>query len=118
MENKKAKIESSIAIIALVLTVITATYAYFQAQTGEGSQTDVKITSSTVDTLSFETGSSLTFTADQNTFANGKASLSDATFAKAILTANNKTNTATNNYNLCLNISDNNFIYTQDTSTP
>ena len=118
MENKKTKIVSSIAIIALVLTVITATYAYFQAQTGEGSQTDVKINANTVDTLSFETGSSLTFTADQDTFANGKASLSDTTFAKAILTANNKTNSATNNYNLYLNISDNNFTYTQDTSTP
>ena len=118
MENKKTKIVSIISIIALVLTVITATYAYFQAQTGEGSQTDVKINANTVDTLSFETGSSLTFTADQNTFANGKASLSDTTFAKAILTANNKTNSATNNYNLYLNISDNNFIYTQDTNTP
>ena len=118
MENKKTKIVSSIAIIALVLTVITATYAYFQAQTGEGSQTDVKINANTVDTLSFETGSSLTFTADQDTFANGKASLSDTTFAKAILTANNKTNSATNNYNLYLNISDNNFTYTQDTNTP
>ena len=118
MENKKTKIVSSIAIIALVLTVITATYAYFQAQTGEGSQADIKINANTVDTLSFETGSSLAFTADQDTFANGKASLSDTTFAKAILTANNKTNSATNNYNLYLNISDNNFTYTQDTNTP
>ena len=117
MENKKTKIISMISIIALVLTVITATYAYFQAQTGEGSQTDVKINANTVDTLSFETGSSLTFTADQDTFANGKASLSDTTFAKAILTANNKTNSATNNYNLYLNISDNNFTYTQGTDT-
>ena len=118
MENKKTKTVSIIAIIALVLTVITATYAYFQAQTGEGSQADIKINANTVDTLSFETGSSLAFTADQDTFANGKASLSDTTFAKAILTANNKTNSATNNYNLYLNISDNNFIYTQGTDTP
>ena len=118
MENKKTKIISIIAIIALVLTVITATYAYFQAQTGEGSQADVKINANTVDTLSFEAGSSLTFTADQDTFANGKASLSGTTFAKAILTANNKTNSATNNYNLYLNISDNNFTYTQDINTP
>ena len=43
MENKKTKIVSMIAIIALVLTLVTATYAYFQAQTGEGSQADVKI---------------------------------------------------------------------------
>ena len=79
MENKKTKIVSSIAIIALVLTVITATYAYYQAQTGKGSQTDVKITSNIVDTLSFEKRSSLSYTADQDTFANGKASLSDTT---------------------------------------
>ena len=78
----------------------------------------MKINANTVDTLTFETGSSLAFTADQDTFANGKASLSDTTFAKAILTANNKTNSATNNYNLYLNISDNNFTYTQDTNTP
>ena len=118
MENKKTKIISIIAIIALVLTLVTATYAYFQAQTGEGSQADVKINANTIDTLTFETGSSLTFTADQETFSKGKASLSDTTFAKAILTANNKTNSATNNYNLYLNISDNNFTYTQDTNTP
>ena len=118
MENKKTKIVSIITIIALVLTLVTATYAYFQAQTGEGSQADVKINANTIDTLTFETGSSLTFTADQETFSKGKASLSDTTFAKAILTANNKTNSATNNYNLYLNISDNNFTYTQDTNTP
>lgn len=42
MENKKTKIISIVAIMALALTVVTATYAYFQAQTGEGSQTDIK----------------------------------------------------------------------------
>ena len=114
MENKKTKIISIVAIAALILTLITATYAYFQAQTGEGSQTDIKINASTVDTLSFETGASLSFTADQDSFANSKGRLSGTTFAKAILTANN----ATDNYNLYLNISDNDFMYTQDTSTP
>ena len=65
MENKKTKIVSTIAIIALVLTVVTATYAYFHAQTGEGSQTDVKITANTVDTLTFETGSAISLSLDQ-----------------------------------------------------
>ena len=41
-----------------------------------------------------------------------------STFAKAILTANNKTNTATEHYYLYLNISNNTFIYTQNESTP
>ena len=118
MENKKTKIISMIAIIALVLTVITATYAYFQAQTGEGSQTDVKITSNTVDTLSFETGSAINFNINQDNFAQGKGNQSGTTFAKAILTANNKTNSATNNYNLYLNISDNDFGYTDSATYP
>ena len=118
MENKKTKIVSMIAIIALVLTVITATYAYFQAQTGEGSQTDVKITANTVDTLTFETGDPITLTLDQENFAQGAGNQTGSTFAKAMLTANNKTNTATEHYYMYLNITGNTFTYTQDEETP
>ena len=118
MENKKTKIISIISIIALVLTVVTATYAYFQAQTGEGSQTDVKITANTVDTLTFETGNAISLSIDQDNFANGKGNQSGSTFAKAILTANNKTNTATEHYYLYLDIDNNTFIYTQNENTP
>ena len=118
MENKKTKIVSMIAIIALVLTVITATYAYFQAQTGEGSQTDVKITANTVDTLTFETGDPITLTLDQENFAQGAGNQTGSTFAKAMLTANNKTNTATEHYYMYLNIIGNTFTYTQDEETP
>ena len=118
MENKKTKIISMIAIIALVLTVITATYAYFQAQTGEGSQTDVKITANTVDTLTFETGSAISLSLDQENFAQGTGNQIDTTFARAILSANNKTNIATEHYYLYLNIENNSFTYTQDENTP
>ena len=118
MENKKTKIISIVAIVALALTLITATFAYFQAQTGEGSQTDIKINASTVDTFTFETGSAISLTMDQESFASGKGNAMGSTFAKAILTANNKTNTATDNYNLFLNISDNNFKYTDSATYP
>ena len=104
MENRKTKIISMIAIIALVLTVVTATYAYFQAQTGEGSQTDVKITANTVDTLTFEAGSAISLSLDQENFAKGTGNQIGTTFAKAILTANNKTNSATEHYYLYLYI--------------
>ena len=118
MENKKTKIISIVALVALALTVITATYAYFQAQTGEGSQTDIKINANTVDTFTFETGSAINLSLDQTSFASGKGNITGSTYASAKLTANNKTNSATNNYNLYLNISDNNFGYTQSTSYP
>ena len=118
MEEQKTKIISIVALVALALTVVTATYAYFQAQTGEGSQTDIKINANTVDTFTFETGSTINLSLDQTSFASGAGNIIGSTYAIAKLTANNKTNSATNNYNLYLNISDNNFAYTQSTSYP
>ena len=118
MENKKTKIISFITIVALILMVVTATYAYFVAQTGEGSQTDVKITANTVDTLTFETGSAISLTIDQDNFAQGAGNQTGSTFAKAMLTANNKTNSAIEHYYLYLDISENTFTYTQDEDTP
>ena len=118
MENKKTKIISIVAIVALALTVVTATYAYFQAQTGEGSQTDIKINANTVDTFTFATGNPITFTLDQDSFASGKGNVTGLTFASAKLTANNKTNTATEHYYVYLNIENNTFTYSINESTP
>ena len=118
MENQKTKIISIASIIALALTLVTATFAYFMAQTGEGKSTDIKINASTVDTLTFEAGSAISLNLNQDNFASGAGNQSDTTFAKAMLTANNKTNTATEHYYMYLNISENTFTYTQDENTP
>ena len=118
MENQKTKIISIASIIALALTLVTATFAYFMAQTGEGKSTDIKINASTVDTLTFEAGSAISLNLNQDNFASGKGNKSDTTFAKAMLTANNKTNTATEHYYMYLNISENTFTYTQNENTP
>ena len=118
MENKKTKIISIASIIALALTLVTATYAYFMAQTGEGKSTDIKINANTVDAFTFEAGSALNLSLNQENFASGKGNQTGTTFAKAMLTANNKTNTATEHYYMYLNISENTFTYTQDANTP
>ena len=118
MNNKKIKIVSIISIIALALTLVAATYAYFAAQTGEGAQTDIKINANTVDTFTFEAGSALNVSLDQDNFASGKGNQTGTTFAKAMLTANNKTNIATEHYYLYLNISNNTFTYSIDNNTP
>ena len=118
MEKNKTKIITIASLLALVILIIGATYAYFVAQTGEGSQTDIRINANTVDTLTFETGDPITLTLDQENFAQGTGNQTGSTFAKAMLTANNKTNTATENYYLYLNISDNTFTYTQNEDTP
>ena len=73
MENQKTKNNKVIAsIIALALTLVTATFAYFIAQTGEGKSTDIKINASTVDTFTFEAGSALNLSLNQENFASGK----------------------------------------------
>ena len=118
MEIQKTKIISIASIIALALTLVTATFAYFMAQTGEGKSTDIKINASTVDTLTFETGSAISLNLNQDNFASGAGNQTGTTFAKAMLTANNKTNTATEHYYMYLNISENTFTYTQDANTP
>ena len=118
MENQKTKIISIASIIALALTLVTATFAYFMAQTGEGKSTDIKINANTVDTFTFEAGSAISLNLNQDNFASGKGNQTSKTIAKAMLTSNNKTNTATEHYYMYLNISENTFTYTQDANTP
>ena len=118
MENQKPKIISIVSLIALALTLVTATFAYFMSQTGEGKSTDIMINASTVDTFTFETGSAISLNINQENFASGAGNQTGTTFAKAMLTANNKTNTATEHYYMYLHISENTFTYTQDENTP
>ena len=119
MENKKKTIILSIiAIATFAILVIGATYAYFNASIGDLAAADVKINANTVDTFTFSTGSAISFSINQENFASGKGNISGSTYASAMLTANNKTNTATEHYYLYLNISNNTFLYTQNENTP
>ena len=119
MEQKtNKKVALIITILFIAVLVIGATYAYFVAQTGEGKSTDIEISANTVDTFSFAVGDPLKFTADQFTFTEGGTNASASTHAKAVLTANNKTNTVTEHYYLYLKISNNTFEYSQDSSKP
>ena len=118
MKNRKTKIISVVAVVALALTVITATYAYFQAQVGDPASADIKVNANTVDTFTFSSGDAISFSINQDNFASGKGNQTGSTFASAMLTANNKTNTATEHYYLYLNIENNTFTYSINESTP
>ena len=119
MKNKKqAIILSVIASIVLLVLIVGATYAYFQASGGTGTSANLRVTTYTTDVFNFEVGNDISIYADATSFASGKGNASGSTFAKAILSANNKTNSATKYYYLYLNISKNTFNYTQDTNTP
>ena len=119
MQNKKqAIILSVIASIVLLVLIVGATYAYFQASGGTGTSANLKVTTYTTDVFNFEVGNDISIYADATSFASGKGNAVGSTFAKAILSANNKTNTATKYYYLYLNISKNTFTYTQNEDTP
>ncbi len=113
MKNKKSIVYSAIALLVIALAIVGATYAYFQNQYGDASNADVNVTTYTTDVLTFETGDAINITADQTTFAEGKGNQSGSSFTRATLQANNKTNTATANYYVYLNIESNTFTYTK-----
>ena len=116
--KKQALILSIVAVVTLIALVVGATYAYFQAQGGTGSSTEVKVTTYTTDMLTFTTGNAIGLYADQSSFGQEKGSLSGETFAKATLVANNKTNEATDNYYVYFNIENNTFKYTLGEDKP
>lgn len=118
MQYKKQIILSILTIFVLSALIIGATFSYFQAQGDTSSQTSATVKTYTTDVFSFETGNAISFSLNQENFTSGKGNQTGSTFAKAILTANNKTNTATEHYYLYLNISNNTFTYTQNENTP
>ena len=116
--KKQALILSIIAVATLIALVVGATFAYFKAQGGASSSTEVKVTTYTTDMLTFTTGNAISLYADQSSFGQEKGSLSGETFAKATLVANNKTNEATDNYYVYFNIENNTFKYTLGNDKP
>ena len=118
MKNKKVLLLNIITISTIVAFVVGATYAYFTAQGGDPTSANLNVTTYTTDVFTFTTGSDIKIYADQSTFASGKGNATGSTFARATLTANNKTNIATDHYNVYFNIENNTFEYSIDESTP
>ena len=116
--KKNAIVLSIVAVVTLIALVAGATYAYFKAQGGTGSSTEVKVTTYTTDMLTFTTGNAISLYADQSSFGQEKGSLSGETFDKATLVANNKTNETTDNYYVYFNIENNTFKYTLGEDKP
>ncbi len=111
---KKNLILMIIGAFVLIAIVLGATYAYFTAQGGGTGNIDVNAGTATTDNLSFQVGSAISLTANQEDFGSGMGNKSGSTYAKATLTANNATNNATRNYYVYLDITSNNFEYTTD----
>ena len=110
--EKKVLALSFLGVLTFIAVVVGATYAYFTAQGGGTGNINVNAGTATTDNLSFQTGSAISLTANQEDFGQGSGNKSGETFARATLTANNATNNATRNYYVYLDITSNNFEYT------
>ncbi len=109
MKNKK--ILPVFGIIAILLTTIGLTYAFFQAQSSAPVTRDVRVLTHTVDMLTFSIDEDISVEATQLNFTNGGDNQDGEATASAILTPNSKTGTATRSYYLYLNIESNPFVY-------
>ena len=118
MDKNKSKKLTVIALALFAILIVGATYAYLTEQTVTGKMTDINVTTYTTDVFTFATGDAISLSADQTSFGSDKGSLSGETFAKATLVANNKTNTATDNYYVYFNIENNTFKYTLGEDKP
>ena len=110
--RKKVLALSFLGVLTFIAVVVGATYAYFTAQGGGTGNINVNAGTATTDNLSFQTGSAISLTANQEDFGSGAGNKSGSTYARATLTANNATNNATRNYYVYLDITSNDFEYT------
>ena len=110
--EKKVLVLSFLGVITFIAVVVGATYAYFTAQGGGTGNINVNANTATTDNLSFQTGSAISLTANQEDFGEDAGNKSGSTYARATLTANNATNNATRNYYVYLDITNNDFEYT------
>ncbi len=116
-DRKKLEKYLIIGVIALFV-VISATYAFFQAQLDDEAQTDVNVGSNTTDSLTFDVNNAINLNINQFNFGVGAGNLARNATASATLLANNSSNTATYTYYVYFKINSNEFIYTTSDSKP
>ena len=120
-QNKKqALILSIVGVLTLITLVAGATYAYFKAQGGEGTSSDVNVITATTDLLTFKIDKAINISISQSEFKKGNPDASDSTGAHATLTASNSKNLekTTRSYNIYFVIDTNDFEYTTQDGTP
>ena len=118
MERKRNTMYITIiAVIVLLVAVIGATFAYFQAQIGAGATANVTVTTQTTDSLAFNATSITVGPVTQANFGSGSGNKSQSGNASVVLTSSN-TASSTYCYTAGLTVTSNNFVYTVNNSTP
>ena len=113
-KSRKEKGLILFTLFTLLLVVIGATYAFFQAQKGTGGNADIEVGAGTTDSLTFHAGTPINITASSDDFYKTAGDKTGTTTATAKLIPNNTTNEATDYYNVYFIIAANDFTYSTD----
>ncbi len=107
-----------IVIALLLLTLIGFTFAYFVGGVGTPAITDTSITGEKESRLQFTPGTPISLVSSLDNFSEGAGSLTGETTSTATLTSSSTQEVVSDEYFVYYYISDNNYVYTQNSSTP
>ena len=108
MENKNSIVLTVIAVATLIVAVVGATFAYFQAQGGDVAEANITVNTGTAGIASFGTFDAINIEASQSNFAIGGTDVSKSSTGTVSWTAPGASGTQTPSE------SDRTFCYTVD----
>lgn len=114
MNKKWKRILTVIYILILVAMLSTATYAYFSMIQVTTVKPVVQTTTAVTDWLSFNTGDEINISATEENFGPGMGDILGKSYGSVYLRVSNEGTEVTYNYNITLDIAENNFIYTTE----
>ena len=118
-QNKRKSIfYLTIGVLTLIALIVGATYAYFQAQTGNNAVANLNTTTGTTDNLTFSTDGNILINASADNFGENMGDQVSQASAMATLIPNNTDNHAEETYNVYLVINENTFEYTTGEENP
>lgn len=111
MNKKWKRILTIIYILILMLMLSTATYAYFTMIQVSSVSPHVKTEAATTDWLVFSVGDPINLTASEENFSEGMGDVIGKTYGGALLQVNNPNKEVSYFYDVILDISQNEFVY-------
>ncbi len=107
-----------LSLLGLLVVLLGFSFAYFVGGVGTPAITDTSILGEKESRLVFTPGTPINLVASLANFADGSGSLSGETTSTATLTSSSTEEVVSDEYFVYYNITENNYVYTQDASTP
>ncbi len=112
MNKKIEKFILIMYIISLMFLLTGATYAYFTVLRVSNVSSVIEVDTARLDSILFETGLPISIYADERNFNQGMGNISSETTARAYLKTTKED--ATYKYNVYLELTENNFVYSTE----